>query len=89
MQARRDKINMGFIFIMAWILIMAVFISIGLLACNLFLFVLGFLLLFIPFAYGDYKYSQTPKGKKENIKKYEKQRKIEEEFGIIEYWENK
>ena len=44
---------------------------------------------FILLGIGEFQCYNTPKGRKQARKEYENQKKIEKEFGTIEYWEDK
>ena len=77
------------IVLLLWIVVTAMFIVLGVCVTSPILFIIGILLLFVPLFVGDYRNSQTPRGKAQNHKAREKQKKIEKEFGLIEYWEDK
>lgn len=77
----------GCLTVILWILLIAFFIFIGIVMCSPILFLFGMGLLFIPLIIGEIKASTTVRGKLQRRRRYKKQRKIEKEFGIIEYWE--
>lgn len=54
-----------------------------------FICIVIILVAFILLLIGDFQYSQSSKGKKENMRHHQKQKQIEKEFGLIEYWEDK
>lgn len=78
---------------MGFLTLFFIFILFGLLICLFFgeaaLLVYGVLFVLIYFCIGEYKSSKTPKGRKRIRRQYEKEKKIEEYWGTIDYWENK
>lgn len=80
---------MALLLILLWIFLCAGLMSVGLVCCNVLSFIFGIFLFFGPILAGDYICIKTPKGQEKKRKEKERQLKIEKEFGIIEYWENK
>ena len=72
-----------------WCIIIGTLLLFGIIFTNLFFFLLSIILFFVSFIYSEYKINNSEKGRKQYYIKKEKQKKIEKEFGIIEYWEDK
>ena len=79
----------GCLVMLLWIFVIAFCIVGGLTICNPILFLIGVLLIAVPFVIGDFHNSNTLKGRVQKRREYNRQKKIEKEFGTIEYWEDK
>ena len=79
----------GCLVMLLWIFAIAFCIVGGLMICSPILFLIGVLLMVIPLMIGDFHNSNTPRGHTQKRREYNRQKKIEKEFGIIEYWEDK
>ena len=80
--------NMGLLIIIAWIFAVAIFISAGIMSTNVLAAIIGIVLLIVPFIYSGANQIKTPQGRKAIKKHYEREKKIEKEYGIID-WEDK
>ena len=80
---------MGLIILLAWVIVVAVFIVFGVSITSPVIFLIGILLLVVPFIIGECKKSKTSKGRREKYNNRKIQEEIEREFGLIEYWEDK
>lgn len=78
---------------MGFLTLFFVFIFLGFLICLAFgeatLLVFGVLFVLVYFCIGEYKSSKTPRGREQNKRQYEREKKIEEYWGTIDYWEDK
>lgn len=79
---------MGLLIIIAWIFTVVIFISGGIMSTNVLAAIIGVVLLITPFIYSGANKTKTPQGKKAMKKHYEREKKIEKEYGIID-WEDK
>lgn len=79
---------MGLLIIIAWIFTVAIFISGGIMSTNVLAAIIGVVLLITPFIYSGANKTKTSQGRKAMKKHYEREKKIEKEYGIID-WENK
>ena len=79
---------MGLLIIIAWIFTVAIFISRGIISTNILATIIGVVLLITPFIYSGANKTKTPQGRKAMKKHYEREKKIEKEYGIID-WEDK
>lgn len=79
----------GALIMLMWVISIASCILYGIMVCSPILCLIGILLVVVPFIVGGYYNSTTPKGRIQKRREYNKQKKIEKEFGIIEYWEDK
>lgn len=79
---------MGLLIIIAWIFTVVIFISGGIMSTNVLAAIIGVVLLITPFIYSGANKTKTPQGRKAMKKHYEREKKIEKEYGIID-WEDK
>ena len=78
---------MGLLIIIAWIFTVVIFISGGIMSTNVLAAIIGVVLLITPFIYSGANKTKTPQGRKAMKKHYEREKKIEKEYGIID-WED-
>lgn len=79
----------GCLIMLLWIIGVGFFISFGLCFSQPYIFFFGVLLLFIPMIIAEWKRNGTPTGREQARRNKQRQKKIEKEFGLIEYWEEK
>lgn len=79
---------MGLLVIIAWIFVVATFISVGIMSTNVLFAIIGVVLLMAPFVYSEANKTKTPRGRNSMKKHSKREKKIEKEYGIID-WEDR
>ena len=78
---------------MAFLILYIVFFFIGLIICVVFgpgaVLAYGALFVFVLLVTGECSRLKTKEGRKQIKRQYEKEKKIEQYWGTIEYWEDK
>lgn len=75
-------------FLALWLIFLVIGMFVCLVAGPAAVLVFGFLFVFVLMVIGETQKTRTPKGRRQIRKKIEKEKKIEQYWGTIDYWED-
>lgn len=80
---------MAIVVIVLWILLTGGFIGVGVVYTNLAMVMIGFFSLFGFIIIGEVCRANNPKNKKHYMKMRQREKQIEEEYGVIDFFDKK